>query len=227
MKKFVILMSVLFLISACSGSKRMSDEEIQATISVGIEQTQLANPTSTYTNTPTDTPTYTPTFTSTPTFTNTPTVTLTPTITNTPTITLTPTVTDTPTPSLTPTRTNTLTPTKAPYQFTQTAYAKTQDYMAQFKQVDWRDFYTYPDKYKSDYVKLACRVFNVISEGQFQCWYPGTYEAFFVLSVEDFDDIYENDYLTVYGIGGGEYCGTNAFGGEVCSPIVVADFFVR
>ncbi len=48
MKKIVILISVLLLISACSGSKRMSSEEIQANISVGIEQIQLANPTSTY-----------------------------------------------------------------------------------------------------------------------------------------------------------------------------------
>lgn len=221
MKKIVILISILLMVSSCSGSKQMSPEDIQATISAGIEQTLLANPTSTYTNTPTDTPTYTATFT------NTPTVTRTPTITNTPTITLTPTETNTPTPSLTPTRTNTLTPTMAPYQFTRTAYAKTQDYMAKFKYVDWKDFDTYPDKYKGEFVKLTCRVFNVISNDQFQCWYPGTYEAFFVLSVEEFDDIYEDNYLTVYGVGGGEHCGTNAFGGQVCSPIVVADFFVR
>jgi len=72
MKKIVILISVLFLISACSGSKEISPEDIQSTISVGIEQTQLANPTSTYTNTPTNTPTYTPEPTNTPAPTNTP-----------------------------------------------------------------------------------------------------------------------------------------------------------
>lgn len=37
MKKIVILISVLFLISACSGSKEMSPEDLQATISAGIE----------------------------------------------------------------------------------------------------------------------------------------------------------------------------------------------
>jgi len=221
MKKIVILISILFLISACSGSKEMSPEDIQSTISAGIEQTQLANPTSTNTNTPTDTPTYTPTFT------NTPTVTRTPTITNTPTITLTPTVTDTPTPSLTPTRTNTLTPTKAPYQFTQTAYAKTQDYMTQFEQVDWRDFSTYPEKYEDEFIKLTCRVFNVISNEQFQCYYPGTYDAYFVVSLEAFDDIYDNSYLTIYGVGAGEHCGTNAYGAEICQPLVFAEFFVK
>ena len=72
MKKIVILISVLFLISSCSGSKPMSPEENQATISAGIEQTQLANPTSTYTNTPTEAPTNTPEPTNTPAPTNTP-----------------------------------------------------------------------------------------------------------------------------------------------------------
>ena len=37
MKKIVILISVLFLISACSGSKEMSPEDLQATTSAGIE----------------------------------------------------------------------------------------------------------------------------------------------------------------------------------------------
>lgn len=220
MKKIVVLISFLILISGC-GAKQISPEDIQATISAGIEQTQLANPTSTNTSTPTDTPTFTPTFTSTPTDTPTPT------ITKTPTITLTPTITDTPTPSRTPTRTNTLTPTKAPWQFTQTAYAKTQDYMSKFEQVDWRDFNTYPEKYEKKTIKLTCRVFNVISNDQFQCYYPGTYDAFFVLSVEEFDDIYENSYLTIYGVGAGEHCGKNAFGAEICQPLVVADFFIK
>ena len=220
MKKIVVLISVLILLSGC-GAKQISPEDIQATISVGIEQTQLANPTSTNTSTPTDTPTFTTTFT------NTPTVTLTPTITDTPTITLTPTVTDTPTPSLTPTRTNTLTPTKAPYQFTQTAYVKTQEYIARYVQVDWRDFITYPEKYNSEYIKLTCRVFNVVSNEQFQCYFPGTYEAYIVETKEEYDDIYEDSWLTLYGVGKGQDCFSNAYGAQICQPLVLVDFYVK
>ena len=91
MKKYVILISILFLVSACSGSKGVSPEDIQATIAAGIVQTQLANPTSTNTSTPTDTPT--------PTITTPPTETLTPTSTST--LTLTPTPTQITTPTIT------------------------------------------------------------------------------------------------------------------------------
>lgn len=74
MKKIATLISILFLISGCSGSNQMSPEDIQATIDVGIVQTQQSNPTSTYTNTPTHTPEPTNTLkaTSTPASTNTP-----------------------------------------------------------------------------------------------------------------------------------------------------------
>lgn len=84
MKKYVILISILLLLSACSGSEQIRPEDIQATIAAGIEQTQRALPTSTNTSTPTDTPTFTPTTTPTPTETPT----LTPTQTQTPTNTL-------------------------------------------------------------------------------------------------------------------------------------------
>lgn len=206
-KKILFVFIITLLVSGCSSSKQISEEEIQATISAGISLTQKANPTSTNTVVPSSTPTETPTLTQTNTST--------PTITNTPTITL------------TPTRTNTPTPTKAPYQFTQTAYAATQTYFKKFTNVTWKDFYTYPDKFKSEFVQLPCRVFNVIDNENFQCYYPGTYDPFYVLSIEPFDNVYENDYLTIYGVGGGEYCGTNAFGGQVCQPVVVADYIKK
>jgi len=95
MKKNVILISVLLLISACSGSKQLSAEDIQATISTGIQQTQRANPTSTNASTPTDIPASTPTFTPTNTAlpTETSTATSTSTLTPTPTQTQTATIT--------------------------------------------------------------------------------------------------------------------------------------
>ena len=96
MNKFFILITVLLLLSACSGSKEMSPQDIQATISAGIQQTQRVNPISTNASTPTDIPASTPTFTPTntalpsepPTATSTPTLTPTPTQTQTATITL-------------------------------------------------------------------------------------------------------------------------------------------
>lgn len=95
MNKFFILITVLFLLSACSGSKEMSPQDIQATFSAGIQQTQRANPTSTNASTPTAPPAATPTFTPTNTVppTETPTATSAPTLTPTPTQTTTPTIT--------------------------------------------------------------------------------------------------------------------------------------
>jgi endonuclease YncB( thermonuclease family) len=96
MNKFFILITVLLLLSACSGSKEISPQDIQATIPTGIQQTQRANPTSTKARMPTEPPASTPTFTATntalpsetPTATSTPTLTATPTQTQTATITL-------------------------------------------------------------------------------------------------------------------------------------------
>lgn len=213
MKKWIFLFVLSVIVSGCSSSPKIGDEDLQSTIAAGIELTQKAKATSTNTVVPTSTPTETPT--------------LTPTITNTPTVTNTPTITNTPTVTLTPTKTPTLTPTKAPYQFTQTARVATQNYYDKFETVNWKDFYTYPDKYKEKLVQLRCRVFNIIDNQNFQCYYPGTYDPFYVLSVEEFDNIYENDSLTIYGVGAGEYCGTNAFGGQVCQPVVVADYIKK
>lgn len=96
MNKFFILITVLLLLSACSGSKEISPQDIQATIPTGIQQTQWANPISTKARMPTEPPASTPTFTATntalpsetPTATSTPTLTPTPTQTQTATITL-------------------------------------------------------------------------------------------------------------------------------------------
>ena len=76
--------------------------------------------------------------------------------------------------------------------------------MSKFEQVDWRDFNTYPGMKKT--IKLTCRVFNVISNDQFQCYYP-EHTMRSLLSVEEFDDIYENSYLTIYGVGAGSIVG--------------------
>lgn len=78
MNKIVILLTILLLLGACSGSRPVSPIDIDATISAGIAQTQQANPTSTPTEPPTPTPTITPTNTAPPTDTPAPTATSTP-----------------------------------------------------------------------------------------------------------------------------------------------------
>lgn len=78
MKKYVILISILFVLSACSGSRPVSPIDIDATISAGIAQTQQANPTSTPTDPPAPTPTIMPTNAPPPTDTPAPTATSTP-----------------------------------------------------------------------------------------------------------------------------------------------------
>lgn len=100
MKIGLIVLILVILVTSCSGTPKLTEVDIQSTISAGIEMTQKANPTSTDTQIPTSTLTETPT--QTPTNTNTPTATNTATVTNTPTITETPTVTNTLTPTLTP-----------------------------------------------------------------------------------------------------------------------------
>lgn len=198
-----VLFLITMLVMGCAPS--------QAAIEKAISMTETAKPSAT--TLPTNT--LLPTSTLVPTSTNTPR----PTRTNTKTPTKIPTLTPRPTNTSGPTRTPT--PTTPPYWQTQTAVAIRKSTLEKYEQVNNKEFATYPDNYKSKFIKVGCNVFNVISNEQFQCWIPSTNDAFFVISVDKFNDIYENDRLTLYGMGAGEHCGTNAFGGSVCQPIMV------
>jgi hypothetical protein len=111
---------------------------------------------------------------------------------------------------------------------TATSYRATTDYLASFKQVQWRDFITYPEKYEGERIKLGCRVFNVVkSSRHIQCYVSGTYEAFYVKFKDSFDDIYEDSYLTIYGTGDGLECFTNTMGNQVCQPLIKDAFYTR
>lgn len=82
-----------------------------------------------------------------------------------------------------------------------------------------KDFLTYPYKYVGKNVKLEnCKVFNIKSTSEFQCWYED--EAVTIKTFEPFDTIYKDDKLTVYGIGAGEACGQNSYGAEICQPLL-------
>lgn len=207
MKRFIPIIVLMVFLCACTPKP----EQIQPY----VHQTLTAYPTQTEYPTNTPFPTYTqlPTYTKVPTYT--PIIKVV-----TPTFTLAPTSTSTPTP--------TNTPEYSPYQFTATAYRSTADYLSTFEIVEWRDFITYPEKYLWKKVRLSCRVFNVVKNSQhIQCYVSGTYDAFYVKFKDSFDDIYENDVLTIYGSGGNLECFTNTMGNEVCQPLVQDAFFKR
>ena len=207
MKRLLFVIVVICVLTACTPKPEQ--------ISPYVDQTLTALPTRTNYPTNTSFPTYTPlpTYTKVPTYT--PIIKIV-----TPTNTLAPTSTKTPTP--------TNTPEYSPYQLTSTAYKATNDYKASFEQVQWKDFITYTDKYDGKKIRINCRVFNIVkSSNHIQCYVPGTYEAFYVKFTDSFDDIYDNNVLTIYGTGDGLECFTNTMGNQTCQPLIKDAFFTR
>lgn len=147
------------------------------------------------------------------------------------TFTLTPSNTPTSTATLTPvyTATKTLPPTATQnsWQKTNTAYKETQTYYGTFNAVNSKDFITYPDKYYNIKVKVGCRIFNVVDRESVQCYIPGTYDAFYVEMKDSFDDLYEDNRITIYGTGTIEKCFTNTMGNQVCQSLIKNAFFTK
>lgn len=205
-KRIYLLLILLFVLAACAPKP----EQLQPLVA----QTLTAIPTQTAYPTYTPNPTYTSDPTQTPrVIIVTPTHTLTPTLTRTP--------TSSPTPLMSPT--NTL----MPWQSTQEAYRATQAFYDTYEKVPMRDFLTYPDKYINKKVSANCRIFNVVGDKSIQCYFAGTSEAFYVETLRSFDDLYEKDYLTIYGLGGGEKCFTNMMGAEICQPLITNAFYTK
>lgn len=97
-----------------------------------------------------------------------------------------------------------------------------------YSDVPSRDLYTYPDDYTGELVKVRGLVFNINGDDELQIFLGGNYDYPAYISFdESFSDIYEDEYITVYGVVVGETCGTNAFGGEVCQPYLTADFYEK
>lgn len=185
-----------------------------------VEETVSAIPTQTALPTYTPNPTLTPY----PTYTNVPTqkpkvIIVTPT--NTPTSTLTPTPINSPTPTTPPTN------TPQPWQKTQESYKATQSFYAAYESVVQKDFLTYPDKYDGKKVSAKCRIFNVPDTYTIQCYFPYTNDAFYVEMDKSFNDLYEDEHLTIYGIGNGEKCFTNTMGNQVCQPLITDAFYTK
>jgi hypothetical protein len=94
-------------------------------------------------------------------------------------------------------------------------------------QSNTKDFTTYPGDYTGKKIAIKCEVFNIIDKSQFQCWTLDEHNPVGVVTREDFSALYEDDEITVYGIGGGEYCGTNAFGGKVCQALLIKAWYTK
>jgi hypothetical protein len=112
-----------------------------------------------------------------------------------------------------PTSTSTLTPiaTSIPTKTSKPTVAKA-------LAVDRRDFVTYADKYKGQYVVISGIVFNINGNTQLQLFMGGDYNSpVYVISARSFDDIYKDDDVVVYGTAYGMDCNlTNSFGSTMC-----------
>jgi hypothetical protein len=54
-----------------------------------------------------------------------------------------------------------------------------------------------------------------------------SYDAVYVVMRSPFSNIYEDDWIVVYGTIDGENCGTNAFGAEICQPLLIDAFYEK
>jgi TM2 domain-containing membrane protein YozV len=123
----------------------------------------------------------------------------------------------------------TATASQLAYQKTATAgvMATVKAKKAEYEEIYWKELNTYPESYEGKKVWVRGRIFNINGNQEFQAYFAGTYEAFYVVTNKPFSDLYENDYVTVYGTVDGEFCGTNAFGGEVCQPLIIDAFYEK
>ena len=145
--------------------------------------------------------------------------------------TATPTVTLTPKPTKTPNPTNTPIPPelleKTKQARTQEAISAQKTEIAMYKEIDWRDLTTYTEKHIMETVHIWGKVFNINSDQEMQIWINNSNEAVYIFFPNSFSDIYEGDLVDVYGFVREKYCGTNAFGGEVCQPLILASILEK
>jgi len=150
---------------------------------------------------------------------------------NTPTITLTPTITSTPTITPTPTDTPTVTPTPNATQTQQASKKATQSAkateIASYETILYKELVTYPDSHIGELVKVEGRIFNINGNTELQLWLGWTYDAVYIVMRDSFSGIYEDNWITVYGEVLGEECFNNAYGAEICQPVLFDAFYTK
>lgn len=109
-----------------------------------------------------------------------------------------------------PTPTNTPLPTATP------------DIRNDFEVIDIRELDSYADDHIGEAVKLRGRVFNIVSGGL----QMRVNDVAVTVQIPDYVDrpegIYDGTWITVYGLVAGYFTGTNAFGGTIRQPLIVA-----
>lgn len=139
-----------------------------------------------------------------------------------------PTATFTPLPATnTPVSTDTPAPTIAPEVLTQEAQVATATELARYVAIDPRELLTYPKDHIGETIIITGRIFNINSNQELQVYVGDGLDAVYVVMRDTFNGIYEDDIIKIYGVIAGENCGTNAFGGEVCQPLLIDAFFEK
>jgi hypothetical protein len=111
----------------------------------------------------------------------------------------------------------------------------TPDPRGSYAEIDIRELESYADDHVGEKVKIQGEIFNVLADG-LQIWVnkPGgsQFDRVAVI-VSWFDEnilpaeLYEGDFITIYGIGAGTIDGTNAFGGTITQPLIFADIIEK
>lgn len=105
---------------------------------------------------------------------------------------------------------------------------KTEDARKSYAQIYNRELYTYADSHKGEKVVVQGTIFNINNTTELQIFAGGSsdYPMYLVFNVP-FSGIYEDDYIIVYAVVDGQNCGTNAFGGQICQPLLYVDFWEK
>ncbi len=112
--------------------------------------------------------------------------------------------------------------------YTAVAKAGTATEIASYLNINAKELVTYPKNHKGERVKIRGRIFNINNNQEFQMWVGGGYgDPVYVYMLEPYSDLYEDNYVTVYGVVADETCGKNSFGGEVCQPLIMGTFYEK
>lgn len=240
MRTTVVVLMLAFT-ALCMSGCGLSEADVATAVAGTLAVVPTATPWPTLTPYPTLTPnasltpypTYTPEPTMTPivvTATPTPTPKFTPTNTSTPTVTPTPTKTSTPTPTPNATQTARAIANAtigAHATATRVAENARATEVAQYTAIADKELATYPDAHVGEKVRVRGRIFNINNDRELQMWLGWSYDAVYVVMRRPFSGIYEDEWITVYGTVRGEHCGTNAYGGQVCSPLLENAFYTK
>lgn len=125
--------------------------------------------------------------------------------------------------------TPTSTPTNTPIP------TNTPDIRAEYVEMDIRELDAYPSRYIGEKVKLRGQVFNIMGDG-LQMWVRkpggGRFDNIAVVVTWLSDSIlpsqvYEDTWITVYGTAAGTFDGTNAYGGTITQPLIMAQIIEK